>query len=184
MAGTTIRFTAKEDKKGIRNANIYQDKTFDISYLLRAHTPDMPERLSSNSIIYNQDTGEMFIGMGDGYDMKPVTNKLIEQQIQTLTESTYTKQEIDDFIDHDLDLDGIVDRLNLYTVQKIDELLENKGNEIVQLRQDINELLTNDYVTKDTLNTTLQEYYTKDEVNRLINEAVTQVLTTVTNMIE
>lgn len=184
MGSPTIRFTQPEQKKTPRTSNVYEDRTFDTSYLLRADTAHWPTDIAFNCALYNTDTGELFFGKGEGREPIAVTNKTYEKQIKDLVRNTYTKAEIDQFIDNDIDLDGIVDRLNLYTVQKIDELVEEKGNEIIQLRQDIDSLLQSDYVTKESLEEDKQHYYTKEEVNRLINRAVTDVLTAITNMIQ
>lgn len=136
MASPVIRFSSTKDEKLPRSVNIYQDKTFPVANLLYTDTPRLPDSLSSNAVIYTTDTGEMFIGAGFGKELKPVTNKVLEKKINDLKESVYTKAEIDAFIENDINLDGIIDRLKTYTAEKADELLAEKGAAIDQLRAD------------------------------------------------
>ena len=179
MSGPTIRFTEGEQKKQIRKANVYQDKVYDIAYLLHARTADMPTSLAANSAIFNNDTGEFFFGNGIDQPLKPINYKFLEDKIKKLEKSVYTKTEIDQFFDNDIDLNGIIDRLNMYTVQKIDELLANKGAEIEQLKTDTEAQLAL-CATKDELNALKDNVYTKAEVDQIVNQAITNVLTNIT----
>jgi len=136
MATPIIRFSSSKDEKLPKPANVYQDKTYPVATLLYTDTPHLPDFLSQNAVIYTTDTGEMFIGTGYGNELKPIANKTLEKKIDDLKESVYSKQEIDDFIEKDINLDGIIDRLNTYTVERANELFAEKGAAIEQLRAD------------------------------------------------
>lgn len=184
MAGPVIRFKDSRKDKVSKKAVVGQAKQFPVAMLLYSDTPNLPDSLSQNAMLYTTDTGKVFIGTGDSIKMINVTED-VEKKLEELKESVYSKQEIDDFIDKDINLDGIIDRLNTYTVERANELLGEKAAEITQvheevdrLRSDVNANLAKNYVRKSDLE---GKYYTKEEVNEIVTNAVQSAVEEVMN---
>ena len=184
MAGPVIRFKDSRKDKVSKKAVVGQAKQFPVAMLLYSDTPNLPDSLSQNAMLYTTDTGKVFIGTGDSIKMINVTED-VEKKLEELKESVYSKQEIDDFIDKDINLDGIIDRLNTYTVERANELLGEKAAEITQvheevdrLRSDVNANLAKNYVRKSDLES---KYYTKEEVDEIVANAVQSAVEEVMN---
>ena len=184
MAGPVIRFKDSRKDKVSKKAVVGQAKQFPVAMLLYSDTPNLPDSLSQNAMLYTTDTGKVFIGTGDSIKMINVTED-VEKKLEELKESVYSKQEIDDFIDKDINLDGIIDRLNTYTVERANELLGEKAAEITQvheevdrLRSDVNANLVKNYVRKSDLE---GKYYTKEEVDEIVANAVQSAVEEVMN---
>jgi len=184
MAGPVIRFKDSRKDKVSKKAVVGQAKQFPVAMLLYSDTPNLPDSLSQNAMLYTTDTGKVFIGTGDSIKMINVTED-VEKKLEELKESVYSKQEIDDFIDKDINLDGIIDRLNTYTVERANELLGEKAAEITQvheevdrLRSDVNANLAKNYVRKSDLE---GKYYTKEEVDEIVANAVQSAVEEVMN---
>lgn len=184
MAGPVIRFKDSRKDKVSKKAVVGQAKQFPVAMLLYSDTPNLPDSLSQNAMLYTTDTGKVFIGTGDSIKMINVTED-VEKKLEELKESVYSKQEIDDFIDKDINLDGIIDRLNTYTVERANELLGEKSAEITQvheevdrLRSDVNANLAKNYVRKSDLE---GKYYTKEEVDEIVANAVQSAIEEVMN---
>lgn len=141
-------------KKG--NKNSYQTKRYPEGVILYTTSAELPDSLSANALIFTTDTAELYVGTGTGIqklklgseeDLNPAVylkidsaratyqSKLqaeakaneIKEQIATLKESVYSKEDIDKFVTEDIDLDGVVDKMNLYTVERINQLLEERA---------------------------------------------------------
>lgn len=184
MAGPVIRFKDSRKDKVSKKAVVGQAKQFPVAMLLYSDTPNLPDSLSQNAMLYTTDTGKVFIGTGDSIKMINVTED-VERKLEELKESVYSKQEIDDFIDKDINLDGIIDRLNTYTVERANELLGEKAAEITQvheevdrLRSDVNANLAKNYVRKSDFE---GKYYTKEEVDEIVANAVQSAVEEVMN---
>lgn len=145
------------NSKNSKGANTYQSKKYPTAYILYTTLAELPDSLSDNALIFTTDTAELFVGTGSGIqrlklgteaDLNPrlylkileakeiYKNKLEAEQdkaelqslIHELKESVYSKKEIDDFITEDVDLNGVIDKLNLYTIEKVNELLEQEAS--------------------------------------------------------
>ena len=145
------------NNKNSKGATNYQSRKYPTAYILYTTLAELPDSLSDNALIFTTDTAELFVGTGSGIqrlklgteaDLNPrlylkileakeiYKNKLEAEQdkaelqnlIQELRDSVYSKADIDDFITKDIDLDGVIDKLNLYTVEKINELLEQEAS--------------------------------------------------------
>ena len=145
------------NNKNPKGVTSYQTKKFPTAYILYTTLAELPEALADNALIFTTDTAELFVGTGSGIqrlklgteaDLNPrlylkileakeiYKNKLEAEQdkaelqnlIQELKDSVYSKADIDDFITKDIDLDGVIDKLNLYTIEKINELLEQEAS--------------------------------------------------------
>lgn len=144
------------NNKNSKGANAYQSKKYPTAYILYTTLAELPDSLSDNALIFTTDTAELFVGTGSGIqriklgteaDLNPrlflkileakeiyerkidaeKTKTDLQELIQELKDSVYSKAEIDDFITKDIDLDGIVDKLNLYTIEKVNNLLAEKA---------------------------------------------------------
>lgn len=184
MAGPIIRFKDSNKERVTKKAVVGQVKKLPIAMLLYSDTPNMPDSLSQNAMMYTTDTGKVYIGTGEGIKMINVTEG-VEKKLEELRESVYSKQEIDDFIDKDINLDGIIDRLNTYTVERANELLGEKAAEITQvheevdkLRSDMNANLAKNYIRKSEVE---EKYYTKEEVDEIVSNAVQSAVEEVMN---
>jgi len=82
MANPVIRFNDSGVKQQTKTAVAHQEKTFPSANIMYTDLPNLPTTLSRNAIIYTTDTGELFVGSGDG--LKPVTNKALEKKIDDL----------------------------------------------------------------------------------------------------
>ena len=138
------------------NKNSYQTKRYPEGVILYTTSAELPDSLSANALIFTTDTAELYVGTGTGIqklklgseeDLDPAIylkidsakvtyqSKLqaeakaneIKEQIATLKESVYSKEDIDKFVTEDIDLDGVVDKMNLYTVERINQLLEERA---------------------------------------------------------
>ena len=145
------------NSRNSKGATNYQSKKYPTAYILYTTLAELPDSLSDNALIFTTDTAELFVGTGSGIqrlklgteaDLNPrlylkileakeiYKNKLEAEQdkaelqslIQELKDSVYSKADIDDFITKDIDLDGVIDKLNLYTVEKINQLLEQEAS--------------------------------------------------------
>lgn len=83
-------------------------------------------------------------------------NELTES-IRQLEGSVYTKEEIDNLLMEDIDLDGIIDKVNSYTVKKINDLLAEKAASVDVYTQDqVNELIAKTKQEASDANDTLK----------------------------
>lgn len=141
-------------KKGSKSS--YQIKRYPEGVILYTTSAELPDSLSANALIFTTDTAELYVGTGTGIqklklgseeDLDPAIylkidsaratyqSKLqaeakaneIKEQIATLKESVYSKEDIDKFVTEDIDLDGVIDKMNLYTVERINQLLEERA---------------------------------------------------------
>lgn len=159
------------NNKSSRGASNYQSKKYPTAYILYTTLAELPDSLADNALIFTTDTAELFVGTGSGIqriklgteaDLNPrlylkileakeiYKNKIeaerdkseLQALIQELQDSVYSKAEIDDFITKDIDLDGIVDKLNLYTINKVNELLAEKAATVdVYTQSQVNDLV-------------------------------------------
>ena len=156
-----------------KTTKVKQAKSYPTASVLYCTYANLPESLSSNALIFTTDTAELFVGTGTGIqklklgseeDLDPriylkiaeakdiyqtklqaeaVANEIMGLLTQ-LNEGVYSKEEIDKFITEDIDLDGVIDKLNTYTVDKINEILETKAMSTdVYTREQANEKLSN-----------------------------------------
>lgn len=145
------------NNKNPKGVTSYQTKKFPTAYILYTTLAELPEALADNALIFTTDTAELFVGTGSGIqrlklgteaDLNPrlylkileakeiYKNKLEAEQdktelqnlIQELKDSVYSKADIDNFITNDIDLDGVIDKLNLYTIEKVNQLLEQEAS--------------------------------------------------------
>ena len=66
----------------------------------------------------------------------------LKELIRELEGSVYSKEEIDRLLMEDIDLDGVIDKVNSYTITKIDELLAEKAASVdVYTQEQVNELV-------------------------------------------
>lgn len=209
MVNPIISFK-KPKEKVKKKAVLGTVKQYPVANLLYTDTPNLPDVLSQNAMLYTTDTGKVFIGTGEGIKMINVTGD-IEQKLDELKESVYSKQEIDDFIEKDVNLDGIIDKLNTYTVERANEIIEEKTNELnaaVSSFETLRDEVHNDYMSKEEADgkfytitqagnlwnkivairdskADASNVYTKAEVDEIvataINAVVAQVLATITN---
>jgi len=155
MAEPILKFNQTVTGKK-KNASSYQIKRYPEGTILYTTSAELPDSLSANALIFTTDTAELYVGTGTGIqklklgseaDLNPAIylkidtaratyqSKLqaeeksneIKTQIATLKESVYSKEDIDKFITEDIDLDGVVDKMNLYTVERINQLLEERA---------------------------------------------------------
>ena len=159
------------NNKSSRGSSNYQSKKYPTAYILYTTLAELPDSLADNALIFTTDTAELFVGTGSGIqriklgteaDLNPrlylkileakeiYKNKIeaerdkseLQALIQELQDSVYSKAEIDDFITKDIDLDGIVDKLNLYTINKVNELLAEKAATVdVYTQSQVNDLV-------------------------------------------
>ena len=155
-----------------KTTKVKQAKSYPTASVLYCTYANLPDSLSSNALIFTTDTAELFVGTGTGIqklklgseeDLDPriylkiaeakdiyqtklqaeaVANEIMGLLTQ-LNEGVYSKEEIDKFITEDIDLDGVIDKLNTYTVDKINEILETKAMSTdVYTREQANEKLS------------------------------------------
>ena len=209
-------------------------QSYPTGVILYTTKAELPVSLSRNALIFTTDTAELFVGTGNGIqriklgteeDLNPrIYQKIsdtvrdylskadaaaqkqdLENQIGALADKVYTKNEIDEFFIKDIDLDGIVDKLNVYTLERLDALLAEKAANVDVYTQDqvdakftatgnkISEVVTG-YVNADTENLQAAKtytdekiaalpntYYTKDEVKTLVEETIAGVLSSLIN---
>lgn len=139
-----------------KNTNSYQTKRYPEGVILYTTSAELPDSLSANALIFTTDTAELYVGTGTGIqklklgseeDLDPAIYLKIDsakttyqsktqaetkaneikEQIAALKESVYSKEDIDKFVTEDIDLDGVVDKMNLYTVERINQLLEERA---------------------------------------------------------
>ena len=144
------------NNKNSKGANAYQSKKYPTAYILYTTLAELPDSLSDNALIFTTDTAELFVGTGSGIqriklgteaDLNPrlflkileakeiyerkvdaeKTKSDLKDLIEELKGSVYSKEEIDDFITKDIDFDGVIDKLNLYTINKVNDLLAEKA---------------------------------------------------------
>lgn len=156
MADPIIRFNQNTVTGRKKTSASYQIKRYPEGVILYTTSAELPDSLSANALIFTTDTAELYVGTGTGIqklklgseaDLNPAIylkidsaratyqSKLqaeeksneIKEQIATLKESVYSKEDIDKFITEDIDLDGVVDKMNLYTVERINQLLEERA---------------------------------------------------------
>ena len=156
MADPIIRFNQNTVTGKKKTSASYQIKRYPEGVILYTTSAELPDSLSANALIFTTDTAELYVGTGTGIqklklgseaDLNPAIylkidsaratyqSKLqaeeksneIKEQIATLKESVYSKEDIDKFITEDIDLDGVVDKMNLYTVERINQLLEERA---------------------------------------------------------
>ena len=155
MATTTLRF--KQDETTVKGKNsTYQEVSYKMGTILYTDRPNLPSRLSTNALIFTTDTHELFVGTGSGvtrlklgteedinpkiylklidaaktYETKVAASEMddnLRALVEELRNSVYSKADIDEFLTKDVDLDGVLDRVNTYTLDKINELLEEKA---------------------------------------------------------
>ena len=196
MADAVIRFKDKSNEVVVRSRSVLQEEVkYPVANLLYTDNANKPASLSKNAMMYLTDTGEVFIGTGTGIRLIDVT-KDVRKDLQNLADAVYTKDEIDNFIEQDIDLDGIIDRLNTYTSEKVDEFITEKGQEIIaakdeaiastdKLRSDVKSYLKKYYALKTDVQAlqesvyTKEEVYTKAEVDELIATVVNETIAAV-----
>lgn len=156
MADPVIRFNQNTVTGKKKTVSSYQTKRYPEGVILYTTSAELPDSLSANALIFTTDTAELYVGTGTGIqklklgseaDLNPAIylkidsaratyqSKLqaeeksneIKGQIATLKESVYSKEDIDKFITEDINLDGVVDKMNLYTVERINQLLEERA---------------------------------------------------------
>lgn len=139
-----------------KNTSSYQTKRYPEGVILYTTSAELPDSLSANALIFTTDTAELYVGTGTGIqklklgseeDLDPAIYLKIDsakttyqsktqaetkaneikEQIAALKESVYSKEDIDKFVTEDIDLDGVVDKMNLYTVERINQLLEERA---------------------------------------------------------
>ena len=155
-----------------KTTKVKQSKSYPTASVLYCTYANLPDSLSNNALIFTTDTAELFVGTGTGIqklklgseeDLDPrIYLKIAEAKdiyqtklqaeavaneimglLQQLNEGVYSKEEIDKFITEDVDLDGVIDKLNTYTVDKINEILETKAMSTdVYTREQANEKLS------------------------------------------
>ena len=168
---STLKFTGNVTGQ-IRQRGSYVTKTYPTSAILYTTSTELPERLDENVLIFTTDTAELFVGtktgiqklkLGSEADLNPAIYLTIAnakntyqtkegmqkvkddiyQDIYTLQNNVYTKEAINDFIAKDYDKDGVLDNLQTYTMQRIDELLgEKAASSDIYSKRETNELLT------------------------------------------
>lgn len=156
MADPVIRFNQNTVTGKKKTASSYQTKRYPEGVILYTTSAELPDSLSANALIFTTDTAELYVGTGTGIqklklgseaDLNPAIylkidsaratyqskiqaeekSNEIKGQIATLKESVYSKEDIDKFITEDVNLDGVVDKMNLYTVERINQLLEERA---------------------------------------------------------
>lgn len=227
MAEPIIRFNQKTvtGKKG--TSTYYQTKRYPEGVILYTTSAELPDSLSANALIFTTDTAELYVGTGTGIqklklgseaDLDPAIylkiasarstyqTKIsaeeaaneIKTLIATLKESVYSKEDIDKFITEDIDLDGVVDKMNLYTVERINALLEERASaadvytrtqadEIFNTKAEVTALeeLSNKHNTLENTVTELSatvdtkaasaDVYTKSDIDLTVADINTQV---------
>lgn len=196
MADAVIRFKDSSSDVIVRSRPVLKEEVkYPAANLLYTDNANKPTSLSKNAMLYLTDTAEVFIGTGDGLRLIDVT-KDVRKGLQDLADAVYTKDEIDNFIEQDIDLDGIIDRLNTYTSEKVDEFITQKGQEIIDakdeaiaqtntLRRDIDANLNQNFARKTEVQELQnsvykkEEVYTKAEVEELIATVVNETIAAV-----
>lgn len=172
----------RSKKQAAVASSSYQTKSFSSGVLLYCSKAELPSSLSQNALIFTYDTAELFVGTGSGIqklklgseeDLNPKIYLKIDdarrlyktitsadqdkaeitESLKTLDENVYSKEEIDQFLTEDVDLDGVIDRLDTYTVAKINELFDEKAAAAdVYTQEQVNDLVNG---AKDTATTDL-----------------------------
>ena len=169
---STLKFTGNVTGQ-IKARGSYVTKSYPTSAILYTTSTELPEKLDENALIFTTDTAELFVGtktgiqklkLGSEADLNPAIYLTIAnakntyqtkegmqkvkddiyEDIYTLQNNVYTKEAINDFIAKDYDKDGVLDNLQTYTMQRIDELLgEKAASSDIYSKRETNELLLN-----------------------------------------
>lgn len=169
MADVTLKFN--RSSSNVRTQSSYSKKTYSTGTIYYTTKNELPERFPSNALIFTTDTAELYVGtdlgiqklkLGSEEDLDPkifltiararelyqtIDNakndkNSIEQQIAAVEDNTYSKTAINDFILKDANFDGVLDNIQAYTKERIDQLLGGKAEAAdIYTKQEANELL-------------------------------------------
>jgi len=169
MGDVTLKFN--RSSSNVRTQSSYSKKTYSTGTIYYTTKNELPERFPSSALIFTTDTAELYVGtdlgiqklkLGSEEDLDPkifltiararelyqtIDNakndkNSIEQQIAAVEDNTYSKTAINDFILKDANFDGVLDNIQAYTKERIDQLLGGKAEAAdIYTKQEANELL-------------------------------------------
>ena len=203
MAEPVIKFnnSTVTGRKAV-NAS-YQTKRYPEGVILYTTSAELPDSLSANALIFTTDTAELYVGTGTGIkklklgseaDLDPAiylkissarasyqtklaaeeSANTIKASIAELKQSIYSKEDIDRFITEDINLDGVIDKMNLYTVDRINELLEERASTVdVYTRDQANEI----YETKASVDSVTELSGKHDQLEQTVTDLTAVVNT-------